>query len=93
MTVSGGIGHLAFAASGPNAAPAVTELLAQKIPTSRRSPTSFYKSEAFGSLAPGGLEFVLTLPPGHYACAYRFVDDQTGQMTELVKTGVAEAGE
>lgn len=92
VAVTGGVGQLAFAASAPNAPPAVTELLVQKLKTPRRAPMLFYKSEAFASFAPGALEVVLTLPPGHYACAFRFVDGDTGQMTELVRVGVVEVG-
>lgn len=90
LTAAGAAGHLTFTASAPNAPGVLTELLVQKLKTPRRAPTPVYKSEAFASFAPGGLAVTLAFPPGVYACAFRFVEAATGQMTELVRVGVVE---
>ena len=47
-------------------------------------------SRAFATFAAGSLSRSLVLPPGWYACAFRFVNALTGQMTELVALGVVQ---
>jgi hypothetical protein len=77
-----------FRASGANASGVVTEILAQRLPNVRRSPTKFYKSAAFHSFASGALDFDLSLDEGVYAFAYRFVRAETGQSTHPLLLGM-----
>lgn len=72
-----------FLASGPNSADVVTEILVQKLPNIRRSPTKFYKSTAIHQFLPGALTFDLELEPGVYVFAYRFIQATTGLCTRL----------
>ena len=73
-------------------APRTPAGLIQPLKTAHRSPGRFYKSQAFAAFAPGSLNRSFVLPPGWYACAFRFVNALTGQMTELVTVGVVQVG-
>lgn len=79
-----------FSASGPNSPGVVTELMVQKLANVRRSPSKFYKSLVFHAFEPGALTLDVTLDPGVYAFAYRFVRATTGQMTPMVGLGTVE---
>ena len=83
-------GSLTFFASGANAANVQTELLLQKLPSALRQPTDKYVSQEFAEFTGAGSGFSLSVPPGWYAPAYRFVQINTGQMTELVTLPVIE---
>lgn len=72
-----------FSASAPNSPDVVTEILVQKLPNIRRSPTKFYKSTAIHRYLPGELTFDLDLPAGVYVFAYRFIQATTGLCTGL----------
>lgn len=89
VALSSGAGQVIFAASSPNTPPARTELL-QKLPSPRRSPTAFYKSQAFAIFVAGSLAHAIPVEAAWYAGAYRFVNADTGQMTDLVTLGVVE---
>ena len=90
VTLSGGTGQLLFTASAANAPDTRTELLVQKLKTPRRSPVPFYKSTAFVAFTPAVLTYALPSAPGWYACACRFVNSATGQMTTQVAIGIVE---
>ena len=83
LTATAGAGVIVFTASGPNVAPAQTELLLQKLASVRRAPTDKYISQAFVSFTAGGLSHGVTAASGLYIPAYRFVNPLTGQMTDL----------
>ena len=72
-----------FLASGPNSPDVVTEILVQKLPNIRRSPTKFYKATAIRQFLTGQLNFNLELPAGVYVFAYRFIQATTGLCTGL----------
>ncbi|HZH97545.1 MAG TPA: hypothetical protein VEX38_01125 [Fimbriimonadaceae bacterium] len=74
-------GGVRFTASGPNTPGVTTELMVQKLPNIRRSPTKFYKSAAFHAFIPESPQAELELDPGVYCFAYRFVHVQDGQST------------
>lgn len=76
-----------FTASSSNSAGVLTELMMQKLPNPRRSPTKFYKSTGFAAFG-GPVE--LPLEPGIYFFGYRFVRSATGQMTEMRSLGMVE---
>ncbi len=78
-------GAIVFTASAPNSPGVVTELLLQKLPNARRTPTSRYTSAAFVAFAAGSLTHTLTVAPGAYAAAYRTSLAATGQ-TSLLQT-------
>ncbi|MBX3112698.1 MAG: hypothetical protein KF857_11895 [Fimbriimonadaceae bacterium] len=72
-----------FASSGPNAAGVTTELLLQSLKSPNRTPNAKgYRTKAFHVFTNTGLKNV-TVPPGHYAAAYRFVKTATGQASPL----------
>ena len=83
-------GSLTFFGSGANAGNAQTELLLQKLPSRLRQPTDKYVSQEFVAFTGPGVGFSLSLPPGYYVPAYRFVNPDTGQMTELFPLPVVE---
>jgi hypothetical protein len=86
-------GGIRWTASAPNDADTVTELLIQELKSPRRSPQKIYTSAAFHQFVDGALMFDLSLDPGTYATAYRFVRLSTGQMTEVIPIEVLTIGE
>lgn len=86
VSAAGGPSHVTFTASAANAANVVTELLVQKLPSGARKPDKS-KDRTVGFIAFTGpaLTHNVTLPPGIYACAYRFVNKDTGQMSSTVR--------
>jgi hypothetical protein len=92
LTASAGSGAILLTASGPNAAPAKTEILLQPVTTVHRVPARRYESVAFVAFAAGSLAYSVPAAPGRYACAYRFVNAATGQATEMVEIGVVQVG-
>ena len=82
-------GAVRFAASAPNRAGVVTELLVQPLLSlARRTYRDKYRHAAYVAFAPGHLTRDVSCVPGVVALAYRFVDAATGQATELVELGV-----
>jgi len=81
---------IAFCASGPNQANILTELLVQRLKNCRRTPTRQYRSMGFFQFTEDRLSVEISLEPGLYSCAYRFVEGNTGQATEKVVLGTHE---
>lgn len=86
VSAAGEPGHVTFTASAANATNVVTELMVQKLPSTARKPAKD-KDRTVGFIAFAGtvLTHDVTLPTGIYACAYRFVNKDTGQMTSTVR--------
>jgi hypothetical protein len=80
-------GGVRFTASGPNTPGVTTELMVQKLPNIRRSPTKFYKSAAFYTFTNAPLEVDMALETGLYCFAYRFVHVLDGQCTRVEVMG------
>jgi len=72
-------GGVRFIASGPNQPDSTTELMVQKLPSFRRTPTQFYKSAAFHRFTEDDLIADMPLEPGAYAFCYRFIHAPSGQ--------------
>ncbi|MBX7136058.1 MAG: hypothetical protein K1X67_25595 [Fimbriimonadaceae bacterium] len=80
---------LDFDASAPNQPTVLTELLVQPLRHGAMRPkAAAYRSKAFVTYAPGSLRYTLSLSPGWYAAAYRFVQRHTGEESPLVPLGV-----
>ncbi len=78
-------GVVTFTASGPNSLGVTTELLLQPLASANRTPNGRdYRTKAFQTFSNAGLTKNVTVPPGYYAAAYRFVKIATGQATPLV---------
>jgi hypothetical protein len=74
-----------FTASAPNSANAKTEILLEKLPSRNRAPKAgHYRTKAFVHFTQNSPTFDLPTDPGIHAPAYRFVNPQTGQRTELI---------
>lgn len=66
----------------------ITELMLQPLANEFRKPQKRdYVSRAFGAFQAGGSEIGVTVVPGAYAVAYRFVNNATGQEAEIVPVG------
>lgn len=95
VTAAATSGKITFTATGANATNVTTELRIQPLKNANRKPSSHgYRIAAYNafSAAAGGLTKDVTVPPGAYAAAYRFVNKLTGQTTPLVYitvTGIA----
>ena len=79
VTVSDAPGAAIYTASGPTLEGIVAELMAQPLLNERRSPTKFYKSQAFAAFTAGELSAQVPLAPGWWALAVRFVEASTGR--------------
>lgn len=90
LTAAPTTGGMSFTASGINSQGVVTEIMMQTLPNVRRSPVKFYKSAAFHAFEPGSPQFILPLPPGVYAFAYRFLQTSTGLVAGERLLGVFE---
>jgi hypothetical protein len=90
VSATGGTGVVQYTASGPTPEGIVAELLAQPLLNQRRSPTKFYKSQAFVSFTDEHPSAQVTLAPGWYALAVRFVEVSTGRATLLTPMGRVE---
>ncbi|RYG26440.1 hypothetical protein EON82_03335 [bacterium] len=83
-------GKVTFTASAANSTNVTTELLLQPLKNANRKPSSRgYRIKAYNSFAAGTLTKDVTVPPGYYAAAYRFVSKTTGQSTPLVYLAVS----
>ena len=84
VTAAGLSGSVKFTAGGANRANVTTEILLQGLPSPRRKPhPDKCRTKAFVPFSAGTLNFSVTVAPGWYAPAYRFVNAATGQMTPL----------
>lgn len=85
LTATGGTGKVTFTADKPNASGVTTELLIQRLPSPNRKPSKgHYKTATFFQFQSGTLTKDVTVPPGYYATAYRFVRTSTGQSSNLI---------
>jgi hypothetical protein len=85
-------GKVTFTASGANAANVTTELRLQPLKNANRKPSSHgYRIRAYNAFTAGvgGNVKDVTVPPGYYAAAYRFVNKLTGESTPLVYLSVS----
>ena len=81
-------GHIDWIASASNSPNVKTELLLQTLPSQNRMPSlEKYVHAAFVAFG-FGVSYQLSVKPGIYAVAYRFVNTVTGQETNLVPAGV-----
>ncbi|MCW5936208.1 MAG: hypothetical protein KIT11_02740 [Fimbriimonadaceae bacterium] len=91
VTATAGVGKVTFTGNQPNASGVTTELLLQPLASQLRNPQKGgYRSKAFFRFIIGGLSTDVTVPPGYYAAAYRFVKLATGEATELRQIGVSQ---
>lgn len=85
VTAAGASGKITFTGSAANASGVTTELLYQKLPSANRVPNpKGYKHGAFKAMASMALTQDVTLSPGEYIPAYKFVENTTGQQSGLV---------
>jgi len=82
-------GGVMFEADAPNRTGIVTELLLQplRLPGSPAYPSK-YRTQGF--VAFDEEPVVVAASPGFYAAAYRFVNEATGQATELAELGMIQ---
>jgi hypothetical protein len=87
VTVAPGAGKVTLTANKANATGVQTEVLVQRLRASYRKPANnAYKHRAFVQFTSGaGLTQEVTLGPGAYALAIRFVKSSTGEATEMTK--------
>jgi hypothetical protein len=91
VTATAGVGKVTFSANVPNGAGVTTELLLQPLASRVRNPQKGgYRTKAFFRFVPGSLSTDVTVPPGFYAAAYRFVRLATGQTSDLTPIGVSQ---
>lgn len=89
LTATASAGKVTFTSSGVNTLGTKTELLLQPLASRNRNPQKKqYRSKAFVAFAVGSLSADVTVGPGYYAAAYRFVNTLTGQVTGLQQIGV-----
>lgn len=85
FTATPGTGQVTITASAANATGVKTEILAQQLKGKNRKPyAKAYVSKAYFTFAGTGLTTTITLPPGYWSVATRFVLSATGQATEIV---------
>lgn len=87
VTVTANDGTITFTANKANATSVTTELLLQPLKNVFRKPTANYASKGFFTFATGTLSKTLTVTPGAYAVAIRFVSTATGQEVDKVLLG------
>ncbi len=84
LTADGGAGRVTFTAPRANAPGAKTELLLQALVSRNRTPQPHrYRSQAFVAFGTA-LTAAVTVTPGWYVPAYRFVNAATGQESGLI---------
>lgn len=88
VSVGSADGTVTFTANRPNGEGVVTELLLQPLANrNRKAYLDKYRSQAFVVFEEGSLTADVPAQPGWYACAYRFVNTETGQDTALAQVG------
>lgn len=92
INVTASAGEITFEASAPNTANVVTDLLIQRLTGGASTPQlKEYRHQTFVSFSSGHLSETLSVEPGWYACAFRFVNTETGQDTGLTIAGIVKA--
>ena len=82
-----------FRAARANAPGVLTDLMAQRLVSGGRTPRpKAYASQRFVAFAEGSLEAAIPCPPGWYACAYRFVEADSGRATDVFPCGIVGVG-
>ena len=82
-----------FTANAPNAPGVVTELLTVRLPNANRRPQAKdYRTRAFVPFAAGVLTARVPCGRGAWACAVRFVREDSGQEGGVVEIGVVTVG-
>jgi hypothetical protein len=85
VTATAGTGQISFSSSGATSTNTKVEVLVQPLKGKNRTPTAKgYRSKGFVTFTATPTPFVVTLPTGYYAAAYRFVNTLTGQETALI---------
>jgi hypothetical protein len=85
VTALASTGQVTFTANAANAANVKTELLACPVPSPHRTITpDDYVTLGFFAFVAGTLTKAYPLPIGYAGVAYRFVNNNTGQMTALI---------
>lgn len=88
LTPAGAAGKITFTASAPNTSGITTEFLVQPLISQNRQPQfGNYRIQGYHAYVSGTLGHDVTLPPGDYATAYRFVKIATGERSALVQSG------
>lgn len=86
-------GEIVFTANRANESGIVTEILLQGMANGRRRTyPDKYRSQGFVAFTPEHLSEAIAVKPGWYACAYRFVNAETGQETSLAAAGNLRVG-
>jgi hypothetical protein len=81
-------GHIRIAATGPNRQGVMTALLLQKLSGPNRKPSPRYLRAAdFVTFTADQTFRDLKAEPGHYAAAYRFVDEESLQLSPVMEAG------
>jgi hypothetical protein len=91
VTASAVDGVITFTANKANATSVTTELLIQPLANMFRKPRPTYVSKGFFTFVTGTLTKTLTVPPGAYSVAIRFVNSATGQQVDHVVLGTVNA--
>ena len=85
VTTAAAAGKITFTANKGNAESVKTELLLQRLVSAGREPSpGQYRTQQYIAFAAGSLSASITLTPGTYAPAYRFVNSRTGQEEKIV---------
>ena len=85
VTTATATGKITFTANKANAESVKTELLLQRLVSAGREPQpGQYRTQQYIAFATGSLSASVTLTPGTYAPAYRFVSARTGQEAGIV---------
>ena len=93
LSVEPVVGGLRWTADRPNADGVVTELLAARVQSALAEPRDRdYRTVGRAVFVPGGLSADVSLRPGRYAVAVRFVLKPTGQAGGVLRLGVVSAG-
>ena len=88
VTASGGTGVINFSSPSGSRTNVVAELLVQRLAHANRAPkATAYRTQTFATLT-ASVPRPVTLPPGVYACAYRFVNSVTGQSSGIAPCGI-----
>lgn len=90
VTAVGATGKVTFTASAAVPVGSKVELMIQKLPTANRKPQKgAYRTGGFAQFPLGSLSQDVTVTPGFYAAAYRFVNTATGQISAIQPIGVS----
>ena len=88
ITATGAAGVVNFMSVSGSRTNVVAELLVQRLAHANRAPkATAYRTQAFATLT-ASVPRPVNLPPGVYACAYRFVNSVTGQASGIAPCGI-----